>query len=408
MTGHARGDAVQPVLAGVVAAVVGFASSFTVVLAGLAAVGADAGQASSGLLVLCVTMGVVAIGLGLRHRMPISIAWSTPGAALLVSAGVPDGGFAAAVGAFLVTGALVALAGLWSTLGRWIAAIPTPVASAMLAGVLVPLCLAPVRAVDELPGQAAPVLAAWAALTLVARRWAVPGALVAAVAVIAIGERPQLGSVVPAIEVTAPVFEAGALVGIALPLFIVTMASQNVPGMGVLATFGFRPPLRPVLLATGAATAAGAPLGGHAINLAAITAALVAGPDAHPDPGRRWVASVAAGVVYLVLGASAGLAASFIAAAPPILIEAVAGLALLGALAGALTAAMGDPDRREAATLTFVVSASGVTAAGISAPFWGLVAGLAFLALQRAVRVRERRDAVVSPDPALPREGARG
>jgi benzoate membrane transport protein len=162
------------------------------------------------------------------------------------------------------------------------------------------------------------------------------------------------------------------------------MASQNVTGLAVLQSFGYRPPVTPALVSTGAATVAGAPFGAHAINLAAITAALVAGPDAHPDPGRRWVASVAGGATYLVLGLIAGLAAALVAVAPPLLIEAVAGLALFGALAGALAAAMADGERRDAAIVTFVVSASGITVAGISAPFWGLVAGLSYAAVQRA------------------------
>ena len=141
-------------------------------------------------------------------------------------------------------------------------------------------------------------------------------------------------------------------------------------------------------MTTGAATVAGAPFGAHAINLAAITAALAAGPDAHPDPARRWIASTAGGAVYLVLGLAAGAATALVAIAPPLLIEAVAGLALFGALGGALTAAAADAERREAAIVTFVVSASSITAAGISAPFWGLVAGLVYLGLQRARIVR--------------------
>ncbi len=395
-------DTLQPLLAGVVASIVGFASTFTVVLAGLRAVGATPAQASSGLLVLCATMGVASILLSVRHRIPISIAWSTPGAALLVSAGASGGGWPEAVGAFVVAGALIALAGTWSLLGRWIAAIPAPIASAMLAGVLLPLCLAPVEAVVEIPELAAPVVATWLALVLFARRWAVPGALVAAVVAIAVSERPRLGNIAPVIELTAPVFDAGALVGLALPLFVVTMASQNVPGMSVLATFGFRAPLRPILLATGAATAVGGPFGAHAINLAAITAALMAGPDSHPDPARRWIASAAAGAVALVLGLCAGLATAFIAASPPLLIEAVAGLALLGALGGALGAAAAATEQREAATLTFVVSASGIAVAGIGAPFWGLLAGLGFLALHRFVPVKRP-----AAEPAAAREGAR-
>lgn len=372
--------AAQPVLAGLVTALVGFAGAFTVVLAGLRGAGASPDQAASGLLALCVTMGACAIVLGLRLRMPVAIAWSTPGAALLASSGPPDGGWAAAVGAFVVCGVLLVLTGFWRPLGRALAAIPGPLAAAMLAGVLLPLCLAPARAVAELPWQALPVVLAWAALGLAARRWAVPGALaVAAVAVAAdpAGPGPAAGDLLPAVVLTAPAFDLGAVVGLALPLFLVTMASQNVSGMSVLASFGFRPDLRPILVGTGAATVAGAPLGGHAVNLAAITAALAAGPEAGADPGRRWIASVVAGGAHIAMGLGAGAVTALVAMAPALLVEAVAGLALLGALASALTAAVGSSEHRDAAVACLAVSASGITVVGISAPFWGLVAGLA-------------------------------
>ena len=376
----------QPVLGGIVTAVVGFAGAFAVVLAGLRAVGASEAQAASGLLALCLAQAVGAIVLSVRTRMPISLAWSTPGAALLISAGGVAGGFPAAVGAFLTCGVALALVGLWRPLGRAIAAIPGSIASAMLAGVLLTVCLAPARAAADTPLSAAPVILTWAILAVFARRWAVPGALLAAVAVIAVDGGPVDAPLVPPVELVAPVFGVEALIGIALPLFLVTMASQNVPGMAVLASFGYRPELRPILLVTGAGTVAAAPFGGHAINLAAITAALAAGPEAGPDPGRRWIASTTAGVVYLGLAVAAGLATAVALAAPPLIIETVAALALLGALAGALAVAAADGDRREAAIVTFVVSASQISPLGISSPFWGLVAGLALLGLARRRR----------------------
>jgi benzoate membrane transport protein len=194
----------------------------------------------------------------------------------------------------------------------------------------------------------------------------------------------------------------GAFVGIAVPLFIVTMASQNVPGMSVMLGYGYRPPLRPILTSTGAATMIGAPFGAHAVNLAAITAALAAGPDAHPDPGRRWIASVTAGGAYVVLGLSAGLAVALIASSPPLLVEAVAGLALLGALGAAVQAAVADPDQREAAIITLVVTASGIAPLGIGAAFWGLLAGLSFRALYR------RPTPTSAPAPAGPSDAEDG
>ncbi|WP_082159711.1 benzoate/H(+) symporter BenE family transporter [Micromonospora sp. HK10] len=374
----------QPVLAGVVTALVGFASSFTVVLAGLRAVGADQAQAASGLLALCVGTGLCAVWLGLRHRMPLAVAWSTPGAALLVATGPVPGGWPAAVGAFLLAGGLIVAAGLVPALGRAVAAIPAPVASAMLAGVLLPLCTAPVRALVEVPRLAGPVVLAWLLLHRLARRWAVPGALAVAVAAIGLtAPGPVHADLAPAVALTAPAWTLPAVVGLALPLFLVTMAAQNVPGTAVLAGYGYRAPLGSALRVTGLASMLGAPAGGHALNLAAITAALAAGPDAHPDPDRRWIASVTAGIGMALLGLGAGLATALVLLSPPILVEAVAGLALLGALAGAVSAAVAEPVGREAAVVTFVVTASGVSLLGVGGAFWGLVAGWLMLLLFR-------------------------
>jgi benzoate membrane transport protein len=373
----------RPIVAGLVAAAVGFASSFTVVLAGLTGVGATRAQAASGLLALCLTMAVLCVVLSRRTRMPISIAWSTPGAALLAATGPVDGGFAAAVGAFLVCGVLLALTGTWGALARLIERIPVPLASAMLAGVVLNLCLAPVRAAVDLPALAAPAIVTWVVLSRFARLWAVPAALVVSIAAVLIDRPVHLrGDLWPHPVLVTPSFTIGALVSIALPLFIVTMASQNIPGMGVLASFGYRPRLRPLLVGTGLGSVIGAPFGGHAINLAAITAALNAGPDAHPDPERRWIAPIATAGAYVLLGLAASVATAFVTAAPELLVEAVAGLALLGTLGAALQSAVADPDYREAATITFVVGASGITALHIGATFWGLVAGLALVALR--------------------------
>lgn len=372
----------KPVLAGIVSALVGFAGAFAVVLAGLRGVGADEAQAASGLLAVCLTCGVCATVLGLRTRMPVVIAWSTPGAALLATAGPPPGGFAAAVGAFAVCGLLVVLTGLVPVLSRLVAAIPAPVAGAMLAGVLLPLCLAPVRALIEVPLLAGPVVAVWALLARFARPWAVPAALVVAVGLIVATVPVDLGGP-PALVWTAPVLDPVAIATVGVPLFLVTMAGQNVPGLAVLAQFGFRPPLRPVLVTTGLGTLAGAPFGGHAVNLAAISAALAAGPDAGP-PERRWIAAVANGVGIAVLGLGAGAATALVLAAPPVLVQAVAGLALLGALVAALTSALAEPAGREAAVVTLLVTA------GAGSAVWGLVAGAAITLLHRPVRASDR------------------
>ncbi|MDX6728184.1 MAG: benzoate rane transport protein [Baekduia sp.] len=398
--GVARGATLQPLLAGVVTAIVGFGGAFPIVLAGLHAVGATQAQASSGLLVLSLSMGAAGLWLAWRYRMPLSIAWSTPGAALLVAAGHVHGGYAAALGAFVLAGLLVVLAGVWRPVTRLIVAIPAPLANGLLAGVLLQVCLAPVHAVVDVPRLAIPVVVVWLVLLRVARRFAVPGALAAAAAGVVLG--PVSGGpsahLLPQLTFVVPHLDAGTLIGLGLPLFVVTMVSQNVAGMSVLAAHGYAAPLRPVLVTTGAASVAGAPFGAHGINLAAITAAMAAGPDAGPDPGRRWIAAAGAGAVYLVLGLGAGLATALLAASPTVLIEAVAGLALLGTLGNALRAAMADDARREAATVTFVVSASGVAVIGISAPFWGLAAGLVLLAVQRLGIGRARSQAPAAGD----------
>ena len=374
----ARYPIFQSVSAGLVASISGFATSFALVIAGLQAVGATDAEASSGLLALCLTVAVTSMVLARVYRMPISTAWSTPGAALLVAAGLDDANFAAAVGAFILCGVLIVLCGLWPALGNLITRIPTPLASAMLAGILFPICLAPVTAMIEVPQLAWPILVTWLVLFRLAPRWAVPAAMVVAAVVIALyagDDWLYTASVAPQLVFVAPVFDPVIMVSLGLPLFIVTMAGQNVPGFVVMTTFGYRTPARPVLVATGAATAAGAVFGGHAINLAAITAAIMASPEAHPDKTRRWVATFAAGAVYVLLGLGAGVATALVAAAPTILIIAVAGLAVLGALVTSITTALEQPRHRIAAIATFLVTASGITIAGIGSALWGLVTG---------------------------------
>ncbi|WP_343057400.1 benzoate/H(+) symporter BenE family transporter [Chthonobacter rhizosphaerae] len=383
-----RGSLVQPVSAGLLAAVVGFASSFTIVLAGYAAVGASPAEAASGLMAVSLAMGLSAV-LSLRTRMPIAIAWSTPGAALLVATGAPAGGFPVAVGAFLVTAALIVAAGVVKPFGRAVAAIPMPLAGAMLAGVLLDLCLAPMRAVGAMPALALPIVLTWALALRFARLWAVPIATVVTAAIIVMATPlpdGALADVWPKPVLVAPVFTLDAVIGIAIPLFIVTMASQNVPGLAVLRANGYRPDVPPIFVATGLVSAMTAPFGGHTVNLAAITAALCAGPEAHPDPARRWIAGVAAGCAYGVIAVLAPAAAAFIAASPPLLIQAVAGLALLGSLAGALSTALAREEDRVPAILTFVTTASGLSFFGIGAAFWGLVAGGLVMLLLRVGR----------------------
>lgn len=383
------GNLIQPISAGILTAIVGFASTFAVVLEGSRRVGATRPEAASGLLVVLLAMGIVAIVLSLLWRMPVSIAWSTPGAALLIATGVPGGGYPEAISAFLAAALLIVVAGLWRQFGRAVASIPPTLASAMLAGILLELCFAPVKAVAAMPLLAVPIVVAWALAWRFVRLYAVPIAvLVTAVIVLFATPLPAgtLDDVWPHAVFVRPTLSLNTFVSLAVPLFVVTMASQNIPGLTVLRVHGYHPRVGPIFVGTGVASALGACFGGLTVNLAAITAALCAGPDAHPDPGKRWIASVTAGVMYVVLGLSATFAAAFVAASPPLLIEAVAGLALLGSLAGSLQAALVREDERLPAILTFVVAASGISFAGIGSAFWALLAGGALLLLSRAGR----------------------
>ncbi|KRA22375.1 benzoate transporter [Microbacterium sp. Root61] len=383
----------RPITAGIVTALVGFTSSFAVVLTGLRAVGATPGQAASGLLALCITMGLACILLAWRFRMPITVAWSTPGAALLAATGAVEGGWPAVVGAFLVVAALILLTGLWPQLGRLVARIPPSIAQAMLAGVLLPLCLAPITGIVVNPWGVIPVVLTWLVFARLAPRWAVPLAFVAAAIVVAVelaraGASVDPALLLPHLEFTAPTLSIGALVGVALPLFLVTMASQNVPGVAIMRSFGYEVPWRPAMLVTGVGTALGATAGGHAINLAAISAALAAAPEADPDPRRRWVAGVSTGGSYLVLGAASAAFAALVLLAPPAVIPAVAGIALFAAFGSAIQQAIDDPGERLPAVVTFLVAASGVAVLGVSAAFWALVAGLVVRTVLHAGRRR--------------------
>ncbi|MFW0789222.1 benzoate/H(+) symporter BenE family transporter [Gordonia sp. CPCC 205333] len=374
----------QPVVAGLVTALVGFTSSFVVVIAGLRVAGANPAQAASGLFVLTVVFALGIMVLSVRYRMPITLAWSTPGAAMLAGAGAVPGGWSAAVGAFLVVGIAMVATGFLPFLSDLVSRIPTSLAQAMLAGVLMMLCLAPVKSLSEQPWLTLPILAVWLLALRWVPRWALPLALVSALVVIGVdlyvrgvGVHPADGqSCWPTVQFTMPTFTVAALIGTALPLYIVTMASQNVPGVAVLKSFGYAAPWRASMAVTGVGTMLAACFGGHAINLAALSAALAAGDDAGPDRSRRWIAGVSAGAVYVALALLAGGLTVLTAVAPAGLIEAVAGLALLGTFASSVVGALADEQDRIPSALTFVTAGAGMTIAGIGGAFWGLVIGL--------------------------------
>jgi len=265
--------------------------------------------------------------------------------------------------------------------------IPTALANAMLAGVLLTLCVEPFRALSADPAAVAPVLATWVVALGVARRWAAPLAFVAALVVIVVTgslTAVDAGALVPQLTWTTPGFSLATAIALGVPLYLVTMTSQNIPGVAVLTSFGYRTPLRSVLAFAGVTTVATAGLGGYSTNLSAISAGMVAGPVAGPDPDRRWIGGISMGITYLVLGVAANTVAAVATAAPSGVLATVAGVALLGTFAAAASAALTDGAHRDAAAVAFVVAASGYVLGGVGAAFWSLVAGGIVLVVTRA------------------------
>lgn len=312
---------------------------------------------------------------------------------MLAVSTMPLAGFSDAVGAFLVAGALTVLAGLWQPLARLAAAIPTTLAQAMLGGVLLPLCIVPFRAAVDLPGQALPVILTWFVAGRVNRLFAVPAAVVAAALVVVLNAEGS--SVAPTQFIASPVWEmptfsVASVIGIALPLFIVTMATQNIPGIAVMRSFGYHPPAGRMFSAVGGASILSAPFGAPATCLAAITAAMCSNEDSHPDPAQRYWSAVMAGLFYCLFGVFAVAITGFALLADPLLMGTLTGIALIGVMANATAAALEVPAEREAAILTFAITASGITVFGLGAAVWGLMAG--GIVHLTAYRTRWRRD----------------
>ena len=381
-----RDQSLSAVAAGFVTVLVGFASSAAIVFQAAQALGASPAQTASWMWALGIGMGLTCIGLSLRWKMPVVTAWSTPGAAVLVTsaAGVP---MDEAVAGFLVSAALIAVAGFSGLFERMLGRIPLSLASAMLAGVLLRFGIDAFTSIQTQPVLVLSMLATW----LLTRRWwpryAIIATLLVGIAVAAATSQLQLAGL--RLELAQPVWTTprpslASVLGVALTLFVVTMASQNVPGVAVIRASGYAVPVSPAIGWTGAANVVLVPFGGFALNLAAITAAICMGPEAHPDPARRYVAAVWAGVFYLLVGVFGATVAGLFAAFPTELVLAIAGIALFGTLGNSLATALHAVDEREAALVTFLVTASGLSLLGIGAAFWGLVAGVIVrLVLQR-------------------------
>ncbi len=376
---NARRDlSASAIAAGLVAVLVSFGGTAVLMVQAGHAAGLDAARIGSWIGSLSLVLGLGGAAYSLRTGLPIVMAWSTPGAALLVTAlaGVP---FPEAIGAFVLAAALTLACGLFGWIDPILRRIPGEVAAAMLAGVLLNFGMGIFTNVGKQPALVLAMCAAY----LVCRRWA-PRYAVLMVMAVAVAMAAGLGLVqvdqldwhLTEFVWTTPVFSMQAAVSLGVPLFVVAMASQNLPGLAILQAAGYRPPASRLVAATGFLGLLAAPFGAHSVTLGAISAAICTGPEAHAEPSKRYIAAATYGVSYFALSIVAGAVAVFFQALPAALLAALAGLALLGTIMGGMAAAMANPQRREAALITLLATASGFSFWGIGSAFWGLVAGL--------------------------------
>lgn len=368
-------------VAGLVALLTGYTSALVLMVqAGQAAHLSDA-QIASWIWALSIGMGVTTIGLSLITRIPIVVAWSTPGAALLI-ASLPGVPYPEAIGAFVMAAGLMTVAGLTGWFDKLMRALPASIAAALLAGILFRISVDVFVQAQDQTLLVGAMFAAYLAGKRLWPRYAVPGVLLVGMVLAGMLGELRLGGIEFALTTpvwTRPAFSLQAFVSIGIPLFIVALASQNIPGLAVLRADGYHVAASPLITVTGIASALLAPFGSHGINLAAITAAICTGPAADSDRQRRYTAAVVCGVGYLVAGLLAASITALFAAFPKALVIALAAFALLGSIASGLTAAMQSPDEREPALLTFMITASGMTLLGIGSAFWGVVGGIAAL-----------------------------
>lgn len=374
------------VISALVAVLVGFGGSVAIVLAAAAAVGATAAQTSSWVASICLATAAISLVLSVRFRAPVVAAWSTPGAALIASSSGET--METAVGAFLFAAVAILLTAALRPVGALIERIPTSIASAMLAGILFSFVLAVFDHVTSAPTLVIPLLLLFVLVRLFSPIWAVLAVLFCGVA-LAYGldmTRPLGELQVSRLVWVNPAFSFESIMGLGLPLYLVTMASQNLPGFAVLKANGYEVPSRPVLAVTGLASLATAGFCAHTTNLAAITASICTGPDAHPDKDKRWLCGPVYAAGYVVLALFGASLVALFASFPKALIVTVAGLALIGALAASLSASVAREEDRFVAVATFAVTASGISAFGIGSAFWGLAAGLLIYGLDQIYR----------------------
>lgn len=376
------------VINALVACVVGFGSTLAIIVAAAQALGATTAQISSSVSAVCLAIAISAIFLSFRHRIPMVTAWSTPGAALIAAT---DGSisFEEGVGAYCAVAAAILLTAFVKPLTRLVERIPASIAAGMLAGVLIKFVIEVFDQAVAAPLLVLPLFGLFLVLRSFSPAWAVIGVLAAGTGLVfgldMAGPLPSdIG--LTRYEFTMPVFDVAALIGLALPLYLVTMASQNLPGFAVLRGSGYTPPTASALTVTGLTSLSTAFFGAVTTNMAAITAAICTGPDTHPDASKRWMAGPFNGLFYLILSFFGASLVAVFAALPAAFIATVAGVALLSPLVGAATTALKEETGRVAAMTTLCVTASGLSLFGVGSAFWGVLAGLAVIGMDTAAK----------------------
>lgn len=382
---------IPAIIAGFVAVLVGYTSSAAIIFQAAEAAGASVLQIGGWLTTLGLAMGITSLGLSLYYRMPVLTAWSTPGAALLITS-LPGVTLNEATGIFIFASGLMLLCGVTGLFARLMNTIPLAISSAMLAGILLRFGLDAFSSLQVNFVLSGSMCLIWLLGRRFMPRYAIMLTLLAGLAVALMQGNinfPQQSLHFAWPEFTAPQFTLSTLLGIGVPYFMVTMASQNAPGIATMKAAGYAAPVSPLISWTSLTSLLLAPFGGFSVCIAAITAAICMGDDVHPDPKRRYLASAAAGGFYLLAGIFGAAIGMLFSALPEALIHTIAGLALLGTLSGSLQQALSDSQQRDAALITFLITASGVTLLGVGAAFWGLIGGvLAHIVLSRPKRAR--------------------
>lgn len=403
-------DLTHPIVAGLISVIVNYGGTFILVFQAAKVAGLSPELTASWVWSISIGVGVTGFILSWVTREPIITAWSTPAAAFLVTA-LATTPYAEAVGAYLISAAAFVVLGLSGWFERVIRLIPPGVAAGLLAGILLQFGIKAFGGMSVDPLLAGLLIVTYVVLKRFSARYAVVGILVLGLAFLLMQDRVDLSGL--ALKFAAPVFtmpalSLNALLSVALPLFLITLTGQYMPGMLVLRNDGFKTSANPIVAVTGLGSLLMAPFGSHAFNIAAITAAIATGPEAHEDPSKRWIAGIAAGVCYMLVGVFGVTLAAVFMAFPATFITTLAGLALLGTIGGSMASALADAKTREASLITFLAAAANITLLGIGGAFWGLVIGMVAHAVLNGQLPRRERSAVAASaaGPAIKREGA--